>query len=129
MNQRGFSPIIAVLIIVLLIAGGIVYFTIFKSRPALAPSAPTVRAATLIQITTGEVINVTTGKKGELVELLKNPDFKSVGGVTLPFAPQNPEWADVPDGGYKTLFGQTYVIKASHILQIIDRNRNDITNQ
>lgn len=90
-------------------------------------SNPTTQSYSLWQIVSGEVIKITTGKKGEVVELLKNPELKKIEGTTIPIAPQNSIWESVPDGTYKTLTGQTYIIKDSKILQVLGRNGNDVT--
>jgi hypothetical protein len=88
----------------------------------------------LFQMTGGEVIKVVTGKLGEQLQLLMNPAFSKLGdgdkAVTVPVAPKDPIWQEVPDGTYKTLaFGTSYVVKDRRIVQVLDRNGHDITSK
>ncbi|EKE25757.1 MAG: hypothetical protein ACD_5C00042G0002 [uncultured bacterium] len=83
----------------------------------------------LWQTTDNKVLKIYSGRKNEKIQLLTNPSFREVDGVTIPDTPQNPVWADVPDGTYKTIsFEASYDVKDSAIAQVFDRNGNDITS-
>lgn len=80
----------------------------------------------LWQTTDNKVLKLYSGRKDEKIQLLANPSFKKIDGVTIPDTPENPVWSDVPDGTYKTLsFGTIYIIKNSAIVQIFDRNGSE----
>jgi len=84
----------------------------------------------LEQTTGGEVIKYSSGRKGEKLQMLKNPEFRKVGegdkAVALPYTPKTPIWQDVPDGTYKTVtMGITYIVKDSKTVQVLDRNGRD----
>ena len=82
---------------------------------------------TLLQTEGGRVIAVVTGKKGETVWLLQNPLFVGRALNAVPAAPASPVWQNVPDGSYRTLPGQTYVVADGKIKQVLDRNGKDVT--
>jgi hypothetical protein len=56
----------------------------------------------LFRMTTGAVIQMKTGEKGDAVRLLTNPQTMTIDGETLPLAPADAVWAPVPDGSYET---------------------------
>jgi len=76
----------------------------------LVPWVAESEAYVLYQMTGGERIKMETGKQGETVQLLKNPEFRRLGtgdkAVTIPLAPKDSIGQGVPDG-YQTLVGVT----------------------
>lgn len=84
----------------------------------------------LYEMAGGEVVKIVTGKKGEKLQLLKNPTFQKWGDGEVPLAPKDPIWEDVPDGTYKTrAFGGSFIVKDSRIVKEIDSNGNDVTKK
>ena len=80
----------------------------------------------LYEMTDKSIIRITTGKAGEKVYLLNNPEFREAGDsfpkVIIPLAPQNPIWDFVPNGSYTNSFGARYLIQDSKIVSVTDRN-------
>lgn len=85
----------------------------------------------LYEMTDKSIIRIESGKVGEKVYLLKNPEFRELGEnaskVTIPLAPKNPVWESVPNGTYTTIFGPHYFIQDSKIVRVTDKNGNIIS--
>ena len=135
-SRSGLWKVIIVIFIVIIILASLAWAFVKKSAPDSSVTIGSNQTNqtqvssgpySLLQTTNNLVIRINTGAKGEQVWLLENPQFVNMGGTQIPQAPQNPQWAAVPDGSYKMLTGQTYVFKNSQIRQVLDRNGRDIT--
>lgn len=143
MTRRGFIPILIVVIAVLIVA--VAVYVVAKKQGVSPPSAAVPNQTSnvasssssyfLYKTTTGQIIGMevvegmVTGRKGQAVSFLKNPQYRATGGASVAFVGSDPIWENIPDGDYKTPTGETLVVAAGTIARFLDASGNDITPQ
>jgi hypothetical protein len=129
MGQKGKVFISVVAIVVLLLVAYVIYSGMILQKQETSLQSTTVmpqdESYVLYQMTDNKVMRLSSGKTGEKVYLLSNPEFRKVDDTnSLPVTPKDAIWLPMPNGTFKTRTGITYIIQDSKIVQVTDRNGN-----